>query len=76
MYRRRIKQSAPLDERLAKIAQQLRDEAAALPPGIAREEIERKLRQAEIAANITRWVSSPGLQPPKFFVESAEKQDL
>jgi hypothetical protein len=73
MYRSREKQTAPLDERLAEIAQQLRNEAAALPPGKQREEIERKLRQAEIAANITRWASSPGLQPPKFFVESAEK---
>jgi hypothetical protein len=72
MHRRRVKQTAPLDERLAEMAQQLRDEAAALPPGEAREEIERKFRQAEIAANITRWVSSPGLQPPKFFVGSTE----
>ena len=67
MQRRRVKQTVPLDERLAEIAQQLRDEAAALPPGKEREEIERKLRQAEIAANITQWVSSPGLQPPKIF---------
>jgi hypothetical protein len=74
MYRRRRrKQAVPLDERLAEMAQQLRDEAAALPPSKQREEIERKLRQAEIAANITQWVSSPGLQPPKFFVESAEE---
>ena len=69
MYRRREKQAAPLDERLAEIARQLRDEAAALPPGKQREEIERKLRQAEIAANITQWASSPGLQPPKLFAE-------
>jgi hypothetical protein len=50
MYRRRRrKQAVPLDERLAEMAQQLRDEAAALPPSKQREEIERKLRQAEIA---------------------------
>ena len=73
MDRRRVKQTVPLGERLTEMAQQLRDEAAALPPGKQREEIERKRRQAEIAANITQWVSSPGLQPPKSFAESAEK---
>ena len=73
MYRRRVKQTISLEERLAEMAQQLRDEAAALPPGSQREEIERKLRQAEIAANIVQWVSSPGLQPPECFVETTEK---
>ena len=73
MDRRRVKQTVPLGERLTEMAQQLRDEAAALPPGKQREEIERKRRQAEIAANITQWVSSPALQPPKSFAESAEK---
>jgi hypothetical protein len=73
MYRCRRVKRPPLDERLAEMAQQFRDEATTLPPGKQREEIERKLRQAEIAANITRWITSPGLQPPKFFVESAEK---
>jgi hypothetical protein len=73
MYRRKEKQTPPLDERLAETARQLRDEAAALPPGKQREEIERKRRQAEIAANIAKWVSSPGLQPSKLFQQSAKK---
>jgi|tagenome__1003787_1003787.scaffolds.fasta_scaffold10656845_1 hypothetical protein len=72
--RRRVKQTTTLDERLAEMARQLRDEAAALLPGSQREEVERKLRQAEIAANIVQWVSSPGLQPPVFFVESSAKK--
>ena len=64
MQRRRLKQTTSLEERLAEQAQRLRDEAETLPPGIERERIIRKARQAETGARITEWLNSPGLQPP------------
>lgn len=62
---RRIKQNTSLEERLAKQAKRLRQEAKSLPPGIDRERAIRKARQAETGAHIGEWLNSPGLQPPK-----------
>lgn len=62
--RRRVKQTIPLEERLAKEAQQLRQEAKTLPPGARREELVRKARQAETGSHLTEWLTSPGLRPP------------
>ena len=64
MQRRRLKQTTSLEERLAEQAQRLREEAESLPPGLERERIIRKARQAETGAHITGWLNSPGLQPP------------
>jgi len=52
-------------ERLAEVAQRLREQAKALPPGIERDELIRKARQAETASHLNEWLTSPGLQPPK-----------
>ena len=38
MYRRRVKQIAPLDEQLQRLRNNCRDGRAALPPGGAREQ--------------------------------------
>jgi hypothetical protein len=65
MQRRRFKQTAPLNERLTDEAQRLRKEARGTPPGIERERLIRKARQAEAAAHIQEWLSAPGLQPPR-----------
>jgi hypothetical protein len=65
MQRRRFKQSAPLNERLVDHARRLRQEARGISPGIEREQLIRKARQAETAAHIQEWLSSPGLQPPR-----------
>lgn len=63
--RREIKHIASFEDRLAYEAHRLRDEAKELRPGLRREELLRKARQAETAAHISEWLSSPGLAPPK-----------
>ena len=63
-HRKRIKQSATLDERLTTYADQLRAKAKAMPR-IERERILQKARQFDIALHINGWLTSPGLQPPK-----------
>jgi len=63
--RRCIKHSTSFEERLAKEAECLKEQAKVLPPGKDRELLLRKARQANTAAHITEWLNSPGLQPPK-----------
>jgi hypothetical protein len=63
--RRRFKQTTPLDQRLTEEAQRLRKEAQASPPGFAREQLISRARQAETAAHMLEWLTSPGLQAPK-----------
>ena len=63
--RRRVQHERPLDERLALEARRLREVAKALKPGAKRQALLRKAREAEITANISAWISSPGLEPPE-----------
>lgn len=63
--RRRFKQVEPLEQRLAKEARQLRDQARLLPPGLAREQALRKARQAETAAHMSVWLRSLERAPLK-----------
>jgi hypothetical protein len=63
--RSRFKRTQSLEERLAKEAKRLREEARLLPPGALREELIRKARQAEIASHLNEWLTSPGLRPPE-----------
>ncbi|MEA3159451.1 MAG: hypothetical protein QOD95_999 [Gammaproteobacteria bacterium] len=63
--RRSFKQSAPLDQRLEEQAKRLRKEAKGTPPGVEREKLIRQARQAEMAAHIQQWLTSPGLQAPR-----------
>lgn len=65
MERRRFKQITTLDRRLEDQANRLREEARGTPPGIERDRLIRRARQAEVAARISEWLSSAGLQPPK-----------
>jgi hypothetical protein len=65
MQRPHIQHDTPLDQRLIEEAKRLRHEAKGTHPGIERERLIRKARQAETAAHMMQWVSSPGLQPPK-----------
>jgi hypothetical protein len=53
-----------LSERLLKFAQETRRTARLLPPGKERVTLLRRARQTEAAANIEKWLSSPGLRPP------------
>jgi hypothetical protein len=63
--RRRFKQAQSLKQRLLDRVIGLRDEAKLMAPGFDREALLRKARQAETAAHIDEWLSSPGLQAPK-----------
>jgi len=46
-------------------AHRIKEEAKKLRPGKERQEMLRKARQADIAASITQWISSPGVEPPE-----------
>lgn len=63
--RRRFKQTETLEQRLSKEAALLRAEAQGAPPGIERERLIRRARQAETASHLSEWLAWPGLQPPK-----------
>jgi hypothetical protein len=63
--RRRVKQSQPLKQRLIEQVKRWREEAKLMGPGVEREALLRKARQAETAAHIDEWLSSPGLRSSK-----------
>jgi hypothetical protein len=65
LRRRRFKQTQPLEQRLSLEAEKLRKQAKETPPGIARDSLIRRARQAETASHMTEWLTSPGLQPPR-----------
>lgn len=65
MDRRRFTQTQSLEERLAEEAKRLRAEAKLLRPGMARDALIRRARQAETGAHMSEWLRSPGLQPPE-----------
>lgn len=46
-------------------AERLRQEARGTPPGIERDRMIRRARQAETALHVNEWLSSPGLRAPK-----------
>ena len=63
--RRRFKQTTSFQDRLSAFIADARSEADAAPGGADEYELQKKVRQAETAANIERWATSPELQPPK-----------
>ena len=63
--RNHFKQTVPLDQRLQEQAKRLRKEAQGTPPGIERNKLIRRARQAETASQMTEWLTSPGLASPK-----------
>jgi hypothetical protein len=65
MLRRRFKPTQSLKQRLVEQVKRLREEAKLKGPGVEREALLRKARQAETVAHIDEWLSSPGLRPPK-----------
>ena len=62
--RHRIKHEKTFQQRLAEEAHRLREAAQALSPGTAQELLLARARQAETAARVDQWLTSPGLQPP------------
>jgi hypothetical protein len=66
MLRRRIrKHQFTLQDRIVAWAEEVRAQAAELPPGPDRDMLLKKVRQAETALHLEDWANSPGLQPPK-----------
>jgi hypothetical protein len=55
---------SPLRERLEAEAKVLAEKAKLLPPGKQRDVLRRKAREMKVAATVTEWIESPGLQPP------------
>ncbi|QHO71311.1 hypothetical protein ACH79_00310 [Bradyrhizobium sp. CCBAU 051011] len=62
--RNRFKQTKTLEDRLEAEAARLRAEAKLIPPGVERQRLLRKARQAVTASQISEWLTSPGLQAP------------
>jgi hypothetical protein len=54
-----------LQDRLTKFVRDTRDAARKLPPGTERHLLLQKARNGEAAAELERWLSSPGLESPK-----------
>jgi hypothetical protein len=54
-----------LGERLSREAQNLRRQAEGMPPGVLRDDLLKKARQADTASQINNWVSSSSQQQPK-----------
>ena len=63
--RNRVPVEKSLQERLQLFTRSIRAAARQLPPGVERAELARKARDGEAAANIERWLSSPGLRKPR-----------
>lgn len=62
--RRSPEQSDTFEYRLAQEAISLRQQAKEMPLGIRRTELLQKARQIDIAGEVNKWLTSPGLQPP------------
>jgi len=63
--RRRFKQTVSFRDRLTDWAKKVREQAEKLPPGSEREALLKQASQADTAAYLDEWASSPGLKPPK-----------
>ena len=63
--RRRFKHETSLQDRIVEWAIAVRKQAAGMRRGPERDELLKKLRQAETAMRMEKWANSPGLQPPK-----------
>jgi hypothetical protein len=53
------------EEKWHQLWEAAKNEAAELPKGKQREDLIHKARQLEAASQINRWISSPGLMPPR-----------
>jgi hypothetical protein len=65
MEQQRSISDLPLEYRFAEEANRLREEIKLLPPGPVRDELTRRLRQAETGAYMSERLPSPGLRDPK-----------
>jgi len=70
MQRRRFKNTLTFPDRLAKEAERFRQEAETKPPGQERDDLLTKAHAAEI----DKWVSSPGLAPTRQATKLTDEQ--
>jgi hypothetical protein len=59
-----FQQTQSLQDQLTSFAKEAREVAAKLRPGLKRDDLIRRARQADTAAHIDDWINSAGLQPP------------
>jgi hypothetical protein len=64
MKRRRRSVSHTFEENIAAERARLEERIANLKPGPELNALREKIRQLKTAADISEWLSSPGLQPP------------
>jgi hypothetical protein len=62
--RHRLEQTYLLAKDFSEEVTRFRKEARGTPPGVERDRLIRRARQAEIGAHINEWLSSPGLKAP------------
>lgn len=55
-----------LKDRLALYAKEVREKAASLPPGVERDVLLKKARQADDASAVNDWANAQGQRPPTF----------
>jgi hypothetical protein len=65
----RAKHALSFGARIEEHAKEAREKASTMPPCPERDALLQKARQADTAAKINEWVSSPGLQPPREIAE-------
>jgi hypothetical protein len=53
------------EEKWHQLWEAAKNEAANFPKGKEREDLMREARRLEAASQINRWISSPGLMPPR-----------
>ncbi len=68
--RRRFKQTS-FQDRLASFAKDMREQASRLPPGAGRNNLLKRAGNAEIAADLDKWVQSPELHGCRYKAEGA-----
>jgi hypothetical protein len=64
IQRRRFQQEFTLKDRLAQEIEQLRDQAKNMKPGVALDQVLRRIRQNQTASSMNDWLGSPGLRAP------------
>jgi hypothetical protein len=64
LARRSPEPSSTFEYRLAQEAVNLRQQAKGMPAGIRRAELLRKARQIDVAGEVNKWLTSPGLLAP------------
>ena len=63
--RRRFKHGTSLKDRLAWFANDAREKAAILPPGVEKDEMLKKIRRADTASLLDDWASARTTRPSK-----------